>query len=134
VNALVSWMQKDLFRWLEIAVAACIWIGFPVLMVMFFFKSLRKWVGVILFNMSYLTGFACWVFSFIVTYHTLGGFWLVVGLVFLGVGIFPLAVIGTIIHGLGSTLPDLLFAIALMLVPRAVGRWIVKRQSPEISE
>lgn len=101
---------------------------------MFFFKKLRMWVGVILFNMSYLTGFACWIFSFIVTYRTLGTFWLIVGLVLLGAGVFPLAVLGTIMRGLWSTLPDLLFAIALMLVPRFVGSWIVKRQSALNSE
>jgi len=64
-------MHRDLFRWLEIAVSLCIWVGFPVLLVMFFFKKFRVWVGIILVNISYLTGFACWVFSFIVTYRTL---------------------------------------------------------------
>lgn len=125
-------MRDDLFHWLEVAVSWCLWIGIPILVVMFFFKGLRKWVGVILFNMSYLTGHACWVFSFIVTYGTLGGFWLVLGLIFLGIGVFPLAVIGTLVRGMWSTLPDLIFAIALMVVPRFLGLWIVKRQA-EIS-
>jgi hypothetical protein len=127
MSALVAWMQRDLFRWLEMAVFACIWIGFPVLMVMFFFKKLREWVGLILLNISLLTGFACWVFSLIVTYYTLGGFWLIVGLMLLGLGVFPLAVFGTILRGRWSTLPDLLFAIVLMVVPRMVGKWIVNR-------
>jgi hypothetical protein len=125
-------MQEDLFHWLEIAVVVCLWSA-PVLGVMFFFKRLRQSVGLILLNMSYLTGFACWVFSFIITYRTLGGFGLVVGLVFLGIGVFPLAVIGTMMRGLWPSLPDLIFAIALMLIPRFVGLWIVKRQT-EISE
>ena len=127
-------MQKDLFRWLEIAVVVCSWVCILVLLPMFLFKKLRKWVGVILFNMSYLTGFACWIFSFIVTYRTLGTLWLIVGLLFLGVGVFPLAIFGIIMRGLWSTLPDLLFAIALMLAPRFVGLWIVNRQSPESSD
>jgi hypothetical protein len=84
--------------------------------------------------MSYLTGFACWIFSFIVTYRTLGTFFADNRPGVPGVGVFPLAVLGTIMRGLWSTLPELLFAIALTLVPRFVGIWIVNRQSAEISE
>src|ERR1700682_1780085 len=71
MNGLVGWMYRDLFRWLQTAISACVWIGFPILLVMFFFKKLRDWIGFVLLYISYLTGFTCWVFSFIVTYYTL---------------------------------------------------------------
>jgi hypothetical protein len=74
----------------------------------------------------------CLLGVFVHRYGTLGGFWLILGLVFIGMGVFPLAVIGTMIRGLWSTLPDLIFAIALMIVPRLVGLWIVHRQSEDL--
>ena len=132
MSGLVAWMYRDLFRWLQTAVSASVWIGFPILLVMFFFRRLRGWVGIILLYISYLTGFTCWVFSFITTYYTLGGIWLVIGLLFVGVGVFPMALFGTIRRGLWSNLLDLLLAIVLMVVPRLVGLWIVDRHSAEI--
>jgi hypothetical protein len=129
VEGFVNWMQNDLLHWLEVAVFVCFFICVCVLLPMYFFKKFRASVGTALVYFSYLTGSGCWVFSFIVTYRTLGTVWLVVGVLLAGIGVFPLALVGVIIHGLWSTIPDLLFAIALMLIPRFVGLRIVERQS-----
>ena len=127
VQVLVVWMQQSLFPQLEMAVEICLGMWILVFVPMICFKETRRWVGVGLLYSSYVTGFTCWVFSVIVTYQTLGGFWLFLGVVFAGVGVFPLAVIGVIVRGEWSVMPDLAFAIAMMLLPRFLGIWIVSR-------
>ena len=123
----MAWLQQSLFPWLEIAVTVCVFLWFIVFLPMFIFKKARPWIGVGLVYSSCLTGFTCWIFSFIVTYQTLGGYWLFIGLFFAGMGVFPLAVIGVLIHGLWAVLANLLFAIAMMIIPRVLGIWIGNR-------
>jgi hypothetical protein len=48
---------------------------------------------------SYVFGFLCWLLGFIVTTETLGTFWTLFGLFFLGFGVVPLALIGTVLKG-----------------------------------
>ncbi len=128
-------MQQDLFPLLELAVAICIGIWVLILLPMFFFnKKTRPLVGVGLVYSSYVTGFACWILAFIVTYGTLGGFWLAIGVLCVGMGVFPLAVIGAVVRGQWSVIPDLIFAIVTMIVPRVLGQWIVYRHERSVSE
>jgi hypothetical protein len=117
MNGFVTWMQNSQFHWLEIAVPWRLWVWLAHLADNVFLQkaSGMGWHDPGKYVLP--TGFAYWVFSFIVTYRTLGGFWLIVGVLLFGMGVFPLAVIGTMIRGLRSTLPDLLFAIAPGFVP-----------------
>ena len=93
-----------------------------------FAKKARPWIGVAFVYGSYLTGLTCWVFCVIVTYNTLGGFWLFVGVMFAGVGVFPTAVVGEMAKGLWSSIPDLFFAITIVLVPRWLGLRLASRE------
>jgi hypothetical protein len=113
--------------WLSLVLYLCIVVWVVVFFPMLLFKRARPWVAVGLLCSSYLTGFICWVYSFVVTYQTLGGFWLFVGLLFVGLGVFPLAVIGVVVRGAWVFLLDLLFAISMMVLPRLLGVWIGTR-------
>jgi hypothetical protein len=75
---------------------------------------------------SMVTGFACWVICFLVTYKLLGTFWTVAGLLFGGVGVVPLAVVGTLFYGVWSSLLDVFFAIGTVIIPRTIAGWAVK--------
>jgi hypothetical protein len=110
-----------------LASVICVWIFNPML----FFRKFRQWGAFGLVYASYVFGFSCWIFSFIVTYKTLGGFWLIIGLFFLAVGVVPLALIGTVNYGLWSTVGDLAFAIALFFIPRLLGAYFVYRHEKE---
>lgn len=126
LQGIVGWLESVL-PWLERAVAITIAVWVFVFLPMLIIRKARQWAGVGFVYSSYLTGLSCWVFSLIVTYRTLGGFWLIFGLFFAGMGVFPLAVIGTMVRGLWGSLPDLVFAIASMLIPRFLGLYIVSR-------
>ena len=125
--AFVMWIQQSMFPWLRIAVFAVIALWFLFFAPLFFIKRLRPSIGLGLLYTSYIPGFTCWIFSFVVTYQTLGVVWLVIGLLFMGVGIFPLAVVGVLLHGLWPAMPDLILAIAFVLIPRLIGLWILHR-------
>jgi hypothetical protein len=48
----------------------------------------------------------------------LGLFWLIVGLLLVGVGVVPVAFIGLMIHGLWDGVLNLVGAVALFAIPR----------------
>ena len=127
MEGFVGWVQESLFLWLRAAGAICIALWVVVLLPMFLLKKRREWVGVGLIYSSYLLGFTWWVFSFIVTYRTLGAAWLLIG-VFTGLGVIPLAVVGILVRGLWTAVPDLIFAVAITFLPKALGFWIMKRE------
>jgi hypothetical protein len=70
---------------------------------------------------SYVTGLNWWLFSFLVTYKTLGGVWLIVGLLSAGVGVIPLAVIGEVVRRTWYAIPWLLATSAMGLGPWVLG-------------
>jgi hypothetical protein len=125
LKGIIDWLQFSLFPVLEPVVAICIAAWVFICLPASFFRKARPWVGVALLYGSLITGFACWILSVILTYRTLGIFWLIWGLVLGGVGVLPIALIGLVCRGLWSSIPDLLFAIATALLPRILGIWLV---------
>jgi hypothetical protein len=118
--------MTDFSRFFGIRVAICmlIWIAtLPLLMS----RRARLWLGIAYLWSSFLTGFTCWIFCAITAYRTLGGFWLLIGVIMGGIGVFPLALIGIVIHRLWSSIPDLVIAIVLIVIPRIFGNWLLRR-------
>jgi hypothetical protein len=128
-----DWVEVTFFPRLQVAVGYCvaIWI---ILIPFLAFRTTRPWAGAIYLYSSYLTGFTCWIFSSIATYHTLGLVCLLIGLLVFGIGVFPLAIIGAALHGVWQLIFELLFALALVIAPRALGGWIVGRHERRLRE
>jgi len=104
-------------------------IGF---LVMIIFRRLRPWAGLGLTFASYVFGFGWWVLSYIITVKTLGLFWLVIGVMFMGIGVLPLAFIGIIIRSIAGgisfwpAISDYLFAMIVCLIPMGLGSYLMK--------
>ena len=85
---------------------------------------------------SLYTGLSCWWFCFILCYWLLGGLWLVMGLLFAGIGIVPLAFVSLMVKsfwtpGLGPWVLDVFAAMMLAAMPRWLGLWILHRHDSQ---
>lgn len=92
-----KWVSEEFFTWVNAVAILDLVANLIVFVPMMIFRKTRGWGALCLYISSYVFGLDCWMFSFLVTFETLGAFWLVVGLILGGVGVFPLALIGCLI-------------------------------------
>ena len=76
----------------ELALAVAIFVLLPLTI----WRKTRGAVGAGLLITSYIFGLTTWLLGAAVTFGSFGWFGLIIGLLFLGVGVVPLAIIGAI--------------------------------------
>jgi hypothetical protein len=108
----------------EVALCVIIFILIPLLI----FRKTRLFSAKGLFYFSYLFGFYLWLLSFLITVKTLGLFWLIVGLLLVGIGVLPLALIGSVITTQWGMFFNLLIDAAILAFLRIVGAYFNKEQ------
>jgi hypothetical protein len=96
---------------------------------MSFFRKLRPFVARALMYSSFYMGFSCWWYSFIVLYQMAGGWFILIGILILGIGIVPLAFLAAVLHGYWSTFWNLVLAVAFFFVPRLIVIFISHREA-----
>lgn len=98
----------------QLAVLASIFIFLPLSFIRrtFGFSS----VGLLIASM--VMGLAIWVSSLLVTYQIWGAWGVLIGLVFMGVGVVPIALLATLLNGMWAVLGQLLLSLAIMWAVR----------------
>lgn len=95
MDTVISVMTK-ISDWANTLSGIVLFICLLILLPMAFIRRTRGKAAVGFLVSSYIFGTSIWFNSFIVAYSTLGGLWLLFGLIMGGVGVIPLAVIGLI--------------------------------------
>jgi hypothetical protein len=114
------WVGGKSFLWLlkiyGLVMGVCLLI-LPLL----FFRATRAFVGLAYVCASYVFGLTTWVWSLLLAYSYWGWVGLIIGLFFMGVGVFPVALLACMFHGNWSTTGQLLVAGILIYVARGLG-------------
>jgi hypothetical protein len=131
LESLVGWMER-VFAWLQNGVSIVIVVWVLVVLPLLIFRKTREIAAAILGYSSIFTGFTCWWYSFIICYRVLGTAALIVGVLFGGIGVVPLAVVGVFIRSfwapeLWVTFWNLILALALVFGPRVLVAFIAYR-------
>lgn len=79
----------------SVALSICVFILLPMMI----FKKTRAVSGTGFIISSYVFGFGLWFFSSAITILFAGIWWLVIGIIFAGIGVVPIAIIACIIKG-----------------------------------
>ena len=91
------------------------------------FKKARKVSGLTITYSSYLFGLQLWLSGLMITFGTWGIWAVIIGVLMLGVGVIPIALIATLSHGLWRPFMELLLSIVLVFGCRALGAYILHR-------
>lgn len=83
---------------------------------------------------SYLFGLILWVLAMAFTYSVWGLTAVIIGLVFFGVGVVPVAILAAIIEGQWGVLGNLAILIALTFGLRIFGVWLVEKAAERAME
>jgi hypothetical protein len=126
MSAIVDWMER-VFYWLQIGVVLSIAIWILAILPMLCFRRTREFAAVVLMYSSYFNGFTCWWYSFIICYRACGLLWLIIGVLFMGVGVVPITLIGTAIGGAWPIFWNVIIALALTFGLRVLALTVAYR-------
>lgn len=94
------WISKYLLPWLTIISIIVFAIVVFVLLPLAIPRSTRGFSSISIFIASYVFGTTLWMFALWLTYFTWGIFAVIIGLVFFGVGVVPIALLATLFNGM----------------------------------
>ena len=114
----MTWISGPVYRSAVVAGAICFFIVLPLSLLLAIFRKTRGTASVGLLICSFVWAFGLWVSSFITAYLLAGLVWMIVGLVFAGVGVVAIAVIAALIRGYWSTAGELFLLVIVVFAAR----------------
>lgn len=115
------WIGEKILPWLMllsvVALGVCIVVLGPLALI----RSTRLWAGIGYFFASYVFGLTGWFMGLLLTWMLWGGFAVFVGLVLLGVGVIPIAMLATLFKGMWAELGLLILSVVLTYGLRILG-------------
>ena len=120
----VNWLSETVYPWLVPlgfwTFAACVVVLAPAALI----PATRGFAAVGLLFASYVFGFILWMWSFIVTMILWGWFAVILGLLFFGVGIVPVALLAVIVHAQWHSLLDITLMVVATFGTRILSYWL----------
>lgn len=92
-----------------------------------FFKKARRFSGIIISYSSYVFGLQLWLSGLMLTFQIWGGWAVVIGILLMGVGVVPMAMIATLFHGMWRVFVELLLSVILVFGSRILGNHILEK-------
>lgn len=116
-----TWAIEHLLSPLIVVGWVALAIDIVILLPLSAFKPLRGFTGSVIFISSYVFGLITWMFGFVFTYALWGLGAVIFGLLFLGGGVVPMALLATMFKGHWEAFFTLLALLVITFVARAFG-------------
>jgi hypothetical protein len=126
-----AWLSDKVLPILNLIVAASFFILLLIVLPLSIFRKCRGWCAVAFIYWSYLCGLSLWMFSLLVTLNLWGLTAAIIGLLFMGIGVFPVALLACIFKGEWSILFQLLLQLALLIGCRLYGFYLAHKAEQE---
>ncbi|MGI8437322.1 MAG: hypothetical protein ACR2NX_10525 [Chthoniobacterales bacterium] len=122
-----AWLSDKLYPWLVGLSALALAFSVLALLPLAAFRETRGYSGVGFYIVSYVFGVTLWVWSFLTTYVLWGGIAVIIGLLMVGVGVLPIALLATAFKGMWSLFGELLFVTVATFATRGFGLYLASR-------
>ena len=129
VFPIVTWFSLHEWYWVNLIAYGAALICVIVLLPLLVFRRSRRYAATGFICAAFLFGLDCLLYSFVVTLEILGPFWLVIGFLMGGIGVFPMALIGCALHRAWPTFWILLRPFAFMAVAGIIGRVAIQHSA-----
>ena len=120
-----AWISSHLLRWFSNASLVAGIVLFLVLLPLSVVKRARPFSGSLILLISFIFGITLWMEGFLGTLSTWGTFAVIVGLFFAGIGVVPIAMLASLIHGSWTILLELVILAVLTFGCRIFAHWLV---------
>jgi hypothetical protein len=121
------WLSTNILPWLNLLSLIALAILIIVLLPLSIFRKARSFSGTCMVFSSYIFGVNLWFSGFVLTYVLWGGWAVFIGLVLMGFGVVPIAMLATLFKGMWLELGSLIFATFLTFGVRILGHYLVRR-------
>lgn len=122
-----TWLSETVYPWLMPAffwtLISCLFVLGPTAL----FRGTRGFAVAGLLIASYVFGFILWVWSFLLTLKLWGMFAVIVGLILVGVGIVPVALLAVLFHADWPSLVDMAILIVATFGSRMLALWLAEK-------
>lgn len=85
--------------WMNLIAGLILLLNILIFFPLSFIKKTRGSSAIVFYISSYIYGLDLWLRSLLLTYYFWGGFWVVIGLLFAGAGVLPMALLATMFDG-----------------------------------
>jgi hypothetical protein len=93
------WAGVNVYPFLQLIMCVTLPITFLVFAPLSLIKGLRPMVGRCMVFTSYVSGITLWVGSLLLTYAVWGGFAVFIGIILMGIGVVPIAMLASVLNG-----------------------------------
>lgn len=128
------WVSDKAMPWLVWASVITLLICIFILAPMCIFRKARPVAGVAYYYASWVFGLMLWAYSCLFTVSTWGYGALAIGLIFLGVGVVPIAFLSSIFHAEWVVLAEIVVSLILTFGVRFLGIWLTTPPKQERTE
>ena len=97
-----------------------------------FFKKTREWSATGIYLFSYVFGLTLWFYSALIAYVLWGFLALIIGLVILGIGVLPVALLASLFSGEWAILGNIVYLVVLTYGCRALAVFIASKIDNDI--
>lgn len=121
-----AWVGVRVLPWL---MWLCFWgVGFNILILLplALIPPTRGWAGLGFYLSSYAFGLTGWFMGLLLTWSLWGLVAVILGLVIMGVGVVPIAIVATLFNGMWLELGVLVLAVVLAYGLRLLGLWLIE--------
>jgi hypothetical protein len=125
------WLAPIVLPWLNLISGITFLVCLLILLPLSAFKKTRSFAGIGLFSASYVFGMSLWFSGFLLTYLYWGGLALVIGLFIAGIGVVPIAMLASALHGDWSIFIGLLLSAFFTFGARMLGSHLVEKAENE---
>ena len=127
----VVWLSPRILPWLVLASYFALAVSVLILLPLSLISATRAIGGIGMMYASYVFGITVWFGGFFLAYAIWGVWAVIVGLVLLGIGVVPVAMLATLVNGIWSELLWLVVLLVLVWGTRIFGAWVTSKADSE---
>jgi hypothetical protein len=117
--------------WLFLISAVVFVLCLVVILPLAIFRPLRPWSGLAIYIASYLFGITCWFSGLLITWSTWGGIAVIIGLLFMGIGVVPIAIVASLFKAMWGNLIFMIVMVVVTFGTRIVGTMLATSEESE---
>ena len=118
-----------LYTWISNIQFVVFLIDLIIMIPLSFFRKARGFSGTVIMYSSYLFGLQTWLSGLMLTLQIWGVWAAMFGLLLLGVGVVPIALLATLTKGMWSIFIQLLLQVIMVFGARILGKHLLEKYS-----
>lgn len=123
----VEWLSTQLLPWFVIASGVTFVFLIAVVVPLSMIRRMRLFAAIASLVGAHIFGATLWMWGLLSTMSLVGSWAVFVGLIFMGIGVIPIAMLAMIFNGMWGVLVQLIALLVITIGAQAYSEWIEER-------